>query len=292
MREAIKLTKKNKHLGVKKSSLLSKIIVFLILTGGAILILLPIISMISTSLKPMSEIMSYPPTLFPKEVKWDNYIKAWNSAPFSRWTLNTAFLTLVNTFITVLVNSYIAYGFAKVKFKGRKFLFSLVLSTMLIPGFVTLVPTYVMYSKIGWVNTYLPLIVPSLFGSAFYIFLMRQFYLGIPNELIESAKIDGASHFYIWRKIMLPLTKPSLATVAIFTFKGVWYDFLGPLLYINDESKYNIQIGLQTFRGTVQTQWNYLMAASLISVLPIIILFFVFQKYFIEGSNISSGLKG
>ena len=259
---------------------------------GAILILLPIISMVSTSLKPMEEIMSYPPTLFPKEVKWDNYAKAWNSAPFTRWTLNTAFLTLINTFISVIVNSYIAYGFAKVDFKGKKFLFTLVLSTMLIPGFVTLVPTYVMYSKIGWVNTYLPLIVPSLFGSAFYIFLMRQYYLGIPNELIESAKIDGASHFYIWRKIMLPLTKPSLATVAIFTFKGVWYDFLGPLLYINDESKYNIQIGLQTFRGTVQTQWNYLMAASLISVLPIIILFFVFQKYFIEGSNISSGLKG
>ncbi|MGY3756178.1 carbohydrate ABC transporter permease [Helcococcus kunzii] len=286
------MTKKNKHLGIKKSNLLSKIFTFSILTVGAILILLPIISMVSTSLKPMEEIMSYPPTLFPKEVKWDNYAKAWNSAPFTRWTLNTAFLTLINTFISVIVNSYIAYGFAKVDFKGKKFLFTLVLSTMLIPGFVTLVPTYVMYSKIGWVNTYLPLIVPSLFGSAFYIFLMRQYYLGIPNELIESAKIDGASHFYIWRKIMLPLTKPSLATVAIFTFKGVWYDFLGPLLYINDESKYNIQIGLQTFRGTVQTQWNYLMAASLISVLPIIILFFVFQKYFIEGSNISSGLKG
>lgn len=286
------MTKKNKHLGIKKSNLLSKIFTFSILTVGAILILLPIISMVSTSLKPMEEIMSYPPTLFPKEVKWDNYAKAWNSAPFTRWTLNTAFLTLINTFISVIVNSYIDYGFAKVDFKGKKFLFTLVLSTMLIPGFVTLVPTYVMYSKIGWVNTYLPLIVPSLFGSAFYIFLMRQYYLGIPNELIESAKIDGASHFYIWRKIMLPLTKPSLATVAIFTFKGVWYDFLGPLLYINDESKYNIQIGLQTFRGTVQTQWNYLMAASLISVLPIIILFFVFQKYFIEGSNISSGLKG
>lgn len=286
------MTKKNKHLGIKKSNLLSKIFTFSILTVGAILILLPIISMVSTSLKPMEEIMSYPPTLFPKEVKWDNYAKAWNSAPFTRWTLNTAFLTLINTFISVIVNSYIAYGFAKVDFKGKKFLFTLVLSTMLIPGFVTLVPTYVMYSKIGWVNTYLPLIVPSLFGSALYIFLMRQYYLGIPNELIESAKIDGASHFYIWRKIMLPLTKPSLGTVAIFTFKGVWYDFLGPLLYINDESKYNIQIGLQTFRGTVQTQWNYLMAASLISVLPIIILFFVFQKYFIEGSNISSGLKG
>lgn len=282
-----------KQLGIKSEGIIKKIIVFIILSIGCILVILPLVWMLSTSLKSMGEIMTYPPTFLPKEFLFSNYIKAWQTAPFTRWTMNTFFISSITTFGSVLVNSFIAYGFAKIKFKGRKTLFTLVLMTMLVPGFVTLVPTYVLFTRLNWVGTYLPLIIPPFFGSAFFIFLMRQFYLTIPNELIDSAKIDGANHFYIWRKIMVPLTKPSLATVAIMAFKGAWYDFLGPLLYVkNDEAFYTLQIGLQTFRGTVQTQWNYLMAASVITLLPIVILFFVFQKYFIEGSNISSGIKG
>ncbi|MBT2678308.1 carbohydrate ABC transporter permease [Bacillus sp. ISL-35] len=266
--------------------------VTLLLIAGSTLILLPLWWMISTSLKSPAEIAQYPPTFFPKEFNFNNYIEAWQTAPFTRWALNTLFLATVGTIGSVVVNSLVAYGFAKIKFKGRNALFVLVLSTMLIPGFVTMVPQYILFSKLGWVNTYLPLLVPAFLGSAFFIFLLRQFMMGIPNELIEAAVLDGAGHLQIWWHIMLPLTKPALITVAIFSFNGAWNDLLGPLLYINDESMYTLQIGLQTFKGTVQTQWHYLMAMSVTVLLPVILLFFFFQKYFIEGSNISSGTKG
>lgn len=193
---------------------------------------------------------------------------------------------------SVIVNSLVAYVFAKIRFKGRNALFIVVLSTMLIPGFVTMVPQYILFSKLGWVNTYLPLIVPAFLGSAFFIFLLRQFMMTIPNELIEAAVLDGANHIQIWWHIMLPLTKPALITVAIFSFNGAWNDLLGPLLYLNDESLYTLQIGLQTFKGTVQTQWHYLMAMSVMVLLPVVLLFFFFQKHFIEGSNSASGTKG
>jgi multiple sugar transport system permease protein len=157
---------------------------------------------------------------------------------------------------------------------------------------VTLIPQYVLFSKLGWVNTYLPLIIPPFFGSAFFIFMFRQFYMTIPNELVEAAKIDGANHFYIWFWLMLPMVKPVLATVAIFSFNGAWNDLIGPLLYLNDEMKYTLQIGLQNFRGLVQTQWHYLMAASTLVLLPVLTIFFVFQRYFIEGMNLTAGMKG
>ncbi|MCM3573047.1 MULTISPECIES: carbohydrate ABC transporter permease [Mesobacillus] len=266
--------------------------VTLLLLAGSTLILMPLWWMISTSLKSPAEIAQYPPTFFPKEFNFNNYIEAWQTAPFTRWALNTLFLATVGTIGSVLVNSLVAYGFAKIKFKGRNALFVLVLSTMLIPGFVTMVPQYILFSKLGWIDTYLPLLVPAFLGSAFFIFLLRQFMMGIPNELIEAAVLDGAGHLQIWWHIMIPLTKPALITVAIFSFNGAWNDLLGPLLYINDESKYTLQIGLQTFKGTVQTQWHYLMAMSVTVLLPVVLLFFFFQKYFIEGSNISSGTKG
>jgi multiple sugar transport system permease protein len=266
--------------------------VTLLLIAGSTLILMPLWWMISTSLKSPAEIAQYPPTFMPKEFIFSNYIEAWQTAPFTRWALNTLLIATLGTIGSVLVNSLVAYGFAKIRFKGRNTLFVIVLSTMLIPGFVTMVPQYILFSKLGWVNTYLPLIVPAFLGSAFFIFLLRQFMMGIPNELIEAAILDGAGHFQIWWHIMLPLTKPALITVAIFSFNGAWNDLLGPLLYINDESMYTLQIGLQTFKGTVQTQWHYLMAMSVTVLLPVVLLFFFFQRYFIEGSNIASGTKG
>ncbi|MBT2683650.1 carbohydrate ABC transporter permease [Bacillus sp. ISL-37] len=266
--------------------------VTLLLLAGSTLILMPLWWMISTSLKSPAEIAQYPPSFFPEKLNFSNYVEAWQTAPFTRWALNTLFLATIGTIGSVLVNSLVAYGFAKIRFKGRNTLFVIVLSTMLIPGFVTMVPQYILFSKLGWVNTYLPLLVPAFLGSAFFIFLLRQFMMGIPNELVEAAVLDGAGHLQIWWHIMLPLTKPALITVAIFSFNGAWNDLLGPLLYINDESMYTLQIGLQTFKGTVQTQWHYLMAMSVSVLLPVILLFFFFQKYFIEGSNISSGTKG
>lgn len=266
------------------------ITIFLVL--GSILILSPVWWMFATSVKDMQEVMSYPPTFFPGEFHWDNYKKVLDAAPFIGYTMNTLIITFLVVIGSVLSNSYIAYGFSKIKFKGRNSLFALVLATMMIPGFVMMIPQYIIFSKIGWLNTWLPLIVPAFFGNAFFIFLIRQFFLTIPNELIEAAKIDGATHFYIWSRLMVPLTKPVIATVAIFSFNGAWNDFLGPLLYINDEALYTLQLGLQVFQGQTNTQWNLLMAASLLVILPVIILFFVFQRYFIEGMNITAGTKG
>jgi multiple sugar transport system permease protein len=267
-------------------------IVLIILILGSLLILSPIWWMIATSLKDLKEIMTYPPTFIPKEWHWENYLITLQKGPFLQYTLNTLFITFFVVIGNVVANSFIAYGFAKIHFKGRNVLFACVLATMMIPGFVTLVPQYVIYAKLGWLNTYLPLILPAFFGSAFNIFLLRQFFLTIPNELIEAAKIDGANHLYIWWKIFIPLAKPAIATVAIFSFNGAWNDFLGPLLYINDESLYTLQLGLQIFKGQNDTQWNFLMAGSLMVLLPVITIFFFFQRYFIEGMNLTAGSKG
>lgn len=276
----------------KSSSIkLRKLFVLFLLLTGSIIILSPLFWMISTSLKSPAEIAQYPPSLIPKEFHFSNYIEAWKTAAFTRWTMNTLFIAVFVMIGNVLVNSLIAYGFAKIPFKGKNILFVLVISTMLIPGFVTLVPQYILFSKLGWLNTYLPLIVPAFLGSAFFIFLLRQFTASIPDELIEAAMLDGASHLQIWWKIILPLTRPALITVAIFSFNGAWNDLLGPLLYINDENLYTLQIGLTTFKGTVQTQWHYLMSMSVMVLLPVLLLFFFFQRYFIEGSNISSSRK-
>ncbi|UZJ78090.1 carbohydrate ABC transporter permease [Fictibacillus sp. KU28468] len=269
-----------------------KLLVVVLLLLGSIVILSPVWWMISTSLKTPAEIMQYPPSLLPESFQWGNYIKAWQTAPFTRWALNTLFITICVVIGNVFVNSFVAYGFAKIRFKGRNILFTLVLATMLIPGFVMMIPQYMLFSKLHWINTYLPLIVPAFFGNAFFIFLLRQFFKTIPDEMIDAAKIDGAHHLQIWWKLAMPLMKPAVITVAILSFNGAWNDFLGPLLYINDEKLYTLQIGLQTFKGTVQTQWHYLMSASVLVLLPVILLFFFFQRYFIEGSNITEGSKG
>jgi len=289
---AVAQNKTSHFQSVKFKKKIVKTIVFIILTLGSLLILSPIWWMIATSLKDMKEIMTYPPTFIPQEWHWSNYAETLQKAPFMRYTLNTLFITVLVVIGNVLSNSFIAYGFSKIQFKGRNVLFALVLATMMIPGFVTLIPQYVLYAKLGWLNTYLPLILPAFFGSAFFIFLLRQFFLTIPNELIEAAKIDGANHLYIWWKIIVPLAKPAIATVAIFSFNGAWNDFLGPLLFLNDSDMYTLQLGLQVFKGQNDTQWNFLMAGSLMVLIPVITLFFIFQRYFIEGMNLTAGSKG
>ncbi len=259
---------------------------FVLLAAGSLVILSPIWWMIATSLKTMEEIMGTP-TFIPKEWHFENYMNTWQAAPFTTYAVNSLVITLISVVANVFVNAFIAYGFAKLDFKGKKIWFLIVLGTMMIPGFVTLIPQYVLFAKLHLLNTYYPLILPAFFGSAFNIFLLRQFFMGIPKSYIEAARMEGASHFYIFRKIGLPLVLPALATVAIFTFNGVWNDFLGPLLYINDENLYTLQIGLQVFKERSTTQWNYLMAGSLMVLLPVIVLFFMFQRYFIQGSNIT-----
>ncbi|EGP4987026.1 TPA: carbohydrate ABC transporter permease [Enterococcus faecium] len=269
-----------------------KMLSYVLMTIIGIILLIPLLWMVFTSLKPMEEIVRYPPTFFPEKIVWENYLDTIAAFPFWRYARNTLFITVLVVIGNVLSNSFIAYGFAKLDFSGKKLMFALVLSTMMIPGFVTMIPQYVLFSKIGWVGTYLPLIVPSFFGNAFNIFLMRQFYLSINNELIEAAEIDGANHLYIWSHLMLPLTKPALITIAINSFNAAWNDFLGPLLYIQDQEKYTLQIGLQVFQNQATTQWNYLMAGATLVLIPTILLFFFAQRYFIEGMDLTGGSKG
>ncbi|MEB8420964.1 carbohydrate ABC transporter permease [Enterococcus hirae] len=269
-----------------------KIVSYLLMTAIGLVLITPLLWMVFTSLKPMEEIVRYPPTFFPEKIVWQNYLDTITAFPFWRYARNTLLITVLVVFGNVLSNSFIAYGFAKLDFPGKKLMFALVLSTMMIPGFVTMIPQYVLFSKIGWVGTYLPLIVPSFLGNAFNIFLMRQFYLSINDELIEAAEIDGANHFYIWSRLMLPLTKPALITIAINSFNAAWNDFLGPLLYIQDQEKYTLQIGLQVFQNQATTQWNYLMAGATLVLIPTILLFFFAQRYFIEGMDLTGGSKG
>lgn len=276
----------------KKQERTAKFFIYLLLFAISIVLLAPLGWMVSTSLKPMQEIVKYPPSLIPETWEWSNYLETIRAFPFLLYAKNTLFITSFVVLGNVLSNSFIAYGFAKIEFPGRKFLFSMVLATMMVPGFVTMIPQYILFTKIGWVGTYLPLIVPSFFGSAFNIFLMRQFYMSIHNDVIEAAQIDGASHLYIWSRLMIPMTKPALITIAITSFNGAWNDFLGPLLYIHNEKKYTLQIGLQTFQSQSSTQWNYLMAGATMVMLPTVILFFFAQKYFIEGMDLSGGTKG
>ena len=269
----------------------SSIILFVVLTLGAILILFPIAWMICTALKSAPEIAMYPPKLLPEKPMFENFIIAWGKAPFTKYTINTLIIVFFSIIGNVFVNSFVSYGFAKVDFAGKNILFTCILATMMIPGFITLVPTYVIFSKLHWVNTYLPLIVPAFLGNAFHIFMMRQFYMTIPIELTEAARIDGAGHFYIWGKLMMPLVKPVMATIALIAFKGSWSHFQGPLLYLSDRNMYTLQLGLQVFKGQGFTEWNYLMAVSFLSMIPILILFFCFQNYFIEGMNVGGAIK-
>ena len=270
-----------------------KTLIFILLIAGSASFLMPLWWMLQTSLKSLEEIVQYPPTWFPEKFVWSNYTETWVAGNFTRYTWNTSIIAFFAVIGQVVSNSFIAYGFAKIKFPGRGPLFIIILGTMTIPGFVTMIPTYILFSKIGWVGTYLPLIVPAFFGGAFQIFLFRQFFMTIPNDLIEAAKIDGANHLYVWGRIMVPLSKPVMATIAIMAFNGAWNDFLGPLIYVASEEMYTLQIGLQAFKvSSGVNQWHYLMAGSVMVLAPVLILFFFFQRYFIEGMNISAGTKG
>lgn len=284
---------KQKHFKSRKQQqLIGKIFVYIILILVSLVLLAPLVWMLSTSLKSMEEIVSFPPSIFPETIHWENYAFTVQAFPFFNYMQNTMLITGFVVAGNILSNSFIAYGFAKIDFPGKNILFALVLATMMVPGFVTMIPQYILFTQVGWVGTYLPLIVPSFFGSAFYIFLMRQFYMSVNNELIEAAQMDGANHLYIWSRLMLPLTKPALITIGIMSFNGAWNDFLGPLLYITREENYTLQIGLQSFQNQSTTQWNYLMAGATLVMIPTILLFFFAQKYFIEGMDLTGGSKG
>jgi multiple sugar transport system permease protein len=252
---------------------------------------MPFFQMITTSLKSSTELMQIPPTVFAVHPVWKNYLDAINYIPFGRFLANSLIITAAVTVGAVLSNSLIAYGFSKIQWKGREVVFYIALATMFIPFPVTIVALFDIFAKLHWVNTFLPIIVPAFFGQAFYIFLMRQFLLGLPQELSDAAFIDGANELQIFRRIILPLMKPSIAVVAIFAGVNAWNDFLTPLLYLQNEQLYPLSIGLQFFRSEHNVAYSLLMAASTLVVLPVIVIFLCFQRFFVEGATVGS-LKG
>ena len=266
---------------------------YIILAIGSIIFLLPLFWMLGTAFKSQGEIYVFPPKFLPKALLWANFPNAWNyqGMQFTQWLINTLTITIF-VMIGVLVSSSLcAYGFARIKFPGRDFIFIAVLATIMLPGAVTLIPLFVLFNKIGWLDTLKPLIIPAYFGGgASNIFLTRQFFMSIPMELEEAAILDGASRFRIWWQICLPLSKPIIAVVAVFTFQGVWNDFYGPLIYLNSPEKFTLALGINFFKTLYATQIPYMMAMSFLMVVPMIIIFFLAQKQMIRGV-ILSGIK-
>lgn len=278
---------------MKAQKLLGSATIHAILILVSLLFLIPIWWLIISSLKPVEQILTVPPRWWPQPPQWGNYAEALGSPafPFGRLMVNTLFYCTLATVGAVLSSALVAYAFARMRFVGRSLLFGITLATLLLPGVVTLIPTYVLFQRMGWVGTYAPLIVPYFFGGAFNIFLLRQFMLTVPQELSDAAFVDGADDLLILWRIILPLVQPALIVVAIFTFIFAWNDFLGPLLYLDDSSKYPFSIGLYAFRTRFALKWDLLTAAALAITLPLIVAFFALQRYFIEGVTLT-GVKG
>lgn len=250
----------------------------------------PFFWLITTSFKTNDNINRWPPQIVPQPFTTEHYVLGMKGIPFELYLANTLLICLLCTIGTVISSSLIAYGLSRIKWKGRDMLFWLILSTMMLPYQVVMVPLFTVFTNLGWVDTYLPLTVPAFLGNAFFVFLLRQFFMTIPPALTEAAKLDGCSEFQVYRIVILPLAKPALATVGLFTFINTWNDFLGPLIYLFDESKYTLALGLQAFLGQYGNYFGRLMAVSTLVVIPIIVLFFFAQKTFIQGITMT-GVK-
>lgn len=260
----------------------------LILFGLAYII--PFFWLVSGSLKSNPELFANPPVIFPKVPKWSNYYEALTSFPFWLYLKNTLIIIFGNILGNLISNSLIAYGFSRIEWKGRDVLFVIVLMTMMLPFPAIMIPLFLLFQKFRWIGTFLPMIVPSFFGNAFYIFLLRQFFIGIPSELSQAAKIDGANEFLIFSRIILPLSKPALTTVVVFTFLRSWNDFVGPLIFLSDNKLYTLSIGVQQIMSQNDPRWPLLLAIGVCMVVPVLIIFFLLQKYFIQGITLS-GIK-
>ena len=280
----------------RRISMLQRGLLYALAIFCAIGFTVPFLWTLGTSLKPLTDLYTYPPKFLPSVPRWENYNDVFTLAPFATFLWNSVIVTALAVLGQTLSAAVVAYGFSRFRFPGRDMLFIVVLATMMLPWHVTIVPSFLLYSKLGWINTFLPLIVPSFFGGgAFYIFLLRQFFLTLPRDLDEAAKIDGANSMHIFLRIILPLAKTALATVAIFAFIEHWNEFIGPLIFLNSPEKFTVAIGLRYFIVTPFTgdepREAILMAASLIVALPPLALFFAAQKYFVQGI-VTTGMKG
>jgi multiple sugar transport system permease protein len=270
---------------------LRRVVAHAVLVAFSTMFIVPFLWLISTSFKPESQIFVWPPVWIPDPVTFEHYASGLSFLPFGRFTLNSLFIAVMAVIGTLISSSLPAYGLARIRWPGRNVLFAVILATLLIPFQVRLIPLFIIFRNLGWIDTFLPLIVPHFFGNAFFIFLLRQFFMTIPQELSEAAKIDGASELEIFRRILLPLARPALATVALFEFLARWDDFLGPLIFLSSQENYTVSLGLAMFRGQQGSFWGMLMAVSTVMALPIIVLFFFTQKTFIQGITLT-GIKG
>ncbi len=284
----------------QRSKFIKSSLIFMALALLALPFVTPLLWLISTALKSPEQVYAYPPVWIPQPFQFDNFVVGWTSAPFTRYLGNTLITTLLPMIGDVFVSAMVAFAFSRVRWPGRDKVFALCLATMLLPGIATLIPVFLEFRALGWINTFAPLVVPAYFGSAFYIFILRQFMLNLPPDLEEAAKVDGANMLQIFFRIILPLTRPALATIAIFSFLARWNEFLGPMIYLQSPELKTLALGLSTFEsqftGTggsyslVSPRLHLLMAVTLLINLPCIVVFFGFQRYFVR-DVISSGLK-
>lgn len=265
---------------------------FILALVGAVAFLLPFVWAISTSLKPDGAVMVFPPQFIPKPAVWANYPRALTALPFNLYFRNSIFITVMCLIGDVVVSVMAAYGFSRISFPGREPLFMILLGTMMLPPQVTMIPVFMLWRVLGATDTYYPLIVPSYFGSPFYIFLLRQFFMTIPFDLEDAARIDGASRAQVMWRIMIPLAGPAIATVCVMSFMAHWQEFFGPLIYLSSTEKFTVPLGLRLFRNEYGgDQWNLMMAATVVSLIPSLVLFFSAQRFFVSGI-VMSGMKG
>jgi multiple sugar transport system permease protein len=291
LQEPVRVTRVNRK--QEPRSILSKIIFYTVMVLLSLLFIFPFVWMVISSLKPEHQLFQWPPIWIPDPVMWSNYVEAFSNPflPFDVFFRNTMILEVGIIAGRLISTTLVAYGFARLRAPGKDFLFLILIMTLLLPGAVLLIPKYIFFSQIGWVNTFRPLIVPAWFGEAYAIFLFRQFFMTLPRELEESAVIDGAGTLQIIWRIIIPLSIPVYAVIFIFSFRDIWNDFMGPLLYLSNLDKYTISVGLAFFSGQYTSDPHLQMAASVVFTLPIIILFFFAQRAFVEGIQLT-GLKG
>ncbi len=279
------------EVGGRKLSAGQRIVTHVVLIILSLIFLLPFFWMVSGSLKTDSELLALPIMWWPQIVDLGNYVYGLQALPFAQFIFNTLVICVLSMVGAVFSCSFVAYGVSRIDWPLKTPLFVIILATTMLPFYVTMVPLFTLFRSMGWVNTYLPLIVPTFLGIPFYIFLLRQFFLTIPRDFSDAAKIDGANELEIFFRIILPLAKPALAAVALFQFLNSWSDFLGPLIYLSDTSKYTISVGLAAFQGQYSSEYGAIMAVSVVLVIPVVIIFFFAQRTFIQGITLT-GVKG
>ncbi len=267
----------------RQRNLLQQVVIQLILLFAVTLMVIPLAWTLSTSLKPPGEVFDFPPKWIPSRIMWSNYIEATTAIDFFQYLWNSVVITGLSIVGKVISITLVAFSFARLRWWGRNTLFLIMLATMMLPPHVTLIPQFILFKYLNWINTFKPLIVPAFFGGPWLTFLVRQFLMTLPRDLDDAARIDGCSSFGLYWRIIMPLARPAVLIIIIFVFNGTWNEFLMPLIYLQSQEKFTLALGLRMFQGEASASWHLLMAASILTMLPVLILFFVAQKYFIQG---------